>query len=287
VNPDKRDIRSDFTDVDRASDPGHLVRFLNTVSALDVIRAYKRRSFDMLELQPGQVILDLGCGNGEDVRELAQLVGPNGRVVGVDRSETLIATARDRVADQKLPLEFEVGDAYTLNFPDGTFDGCRADRVFHHLERPEQAMAELVRVARSGARLVTIDPDFETAIVDAPDPELTRTLLNLNCDSYRNGRIGRHMRALWLDAGLVDVVVEPLTVLLDDYAFGNQVLALEGTVTRAQEAGSCMLPTASAGWRPFKTPARPGDFSGRSPHSSSSGKSPERAVRGLRPITRR
>ena len=98
MNADKRDIRSDFTDVDRASDPGHLVRFLNTVSALEVVRNYKRRSFDVLGLQPGQVVLDLGCGNGDDVRELAQFVGPTGRVVGVDRSETLIATALERLA---------------------------------------------------------------------------------------------------------------------------------------------------------------------------------------------
>jgi ubiquinone/menaquinone biosynthesis C-methylase UbiE len=237
MTSDKRDVRSDFTDVDRASDPGHLVEFLNTVSALDVIRAYKRRSFDMLGLQPGQAVLDLGCGNGDDVRELAHLVGPSGRVMGVDRSETLIATARERLADDKLPVEFQVGDGYALNFADETFDGCRADRVFHHMERPEQALAELVRVARPGARLVLIDPDFETGVVDAPDPALTRTLLNLNCDSYRNGRIGRHLRALFMEAGLVDVVVDPLTVVLEDYAFANQVLALEGTVTRAHEAG--------------------------------------------------
>jgi ubiquinone/menaquinone biosynthesis C-methylase UbiE len=134
MNPDTRDVRSDFTDVDRASDPGHLVRFLNTVSALDVVRAYKRHSFDMLGLQPGHVVLDLGCGNGDDARELAQLVGPTGRVVGVDRSETLIATARERLAGENLPAEFQVGDAYGLNFPDEMFDGCRADRVFHHLE---------------------------------------------------------------------------------------------------------------------------------------------------------
>jgi ubiquinone/menaquinone biosynthesis C-methylase UbiE len=191
----------------------------------------------VLGLQPGQVVLDLGCGNGDDVRELAQLVGPTGRVVGVDRSETLIATARERLGEEKLPVEFQVGDAYGLDFPNEMFDGCRADRVFHHMEKPEQGMAELVRVARSGARVVTIDPDFETATVDAPDPALTRTLLNLNCDSYRNGRIGRHMRALFMNAGLVDVAVEPLTVLLEDYALANQILALEGTVTRAKEAG--------------------------------------------------
>jgi ubiquinone/menaquinone biosynthesis C-methylase UbiE len=237
MHADKLDVRSDFTDVDRARDPGHLVRFLNTLSALDVVRAYKRRSFELLRIQPGQVLLDLGCGNGDDARELAGLVGPTGRVVGVDRSETLIATARERLGSEPLPVTLQVGDAYQLDFPDATFDGCRADRVFHHLERPEQAMAELVRVARPGAHVVTIDPDFETGIVDAPDPALTRRLLNLNCDSYRNGWMGRHMRALFRAAGLVEVAIEPLVVAFEEYTFANQVLALEGMVTRAQEAG--------------------------------------------------
>ncbi len=45
------------------------------------------------------------------------------------------------------------------------------------------------------------------------------------------------MRALFLEAGLLDVAVEPLTVSLEDYTLANQVLALEGTVTRAQEGG--------------------------------------------------
>lgn len=237
MNADRRDVRSDFTDVDRANDPGHLVRFLNTVSALDVVRAYKRRSFELLEVQPGQVLLDLGCGNGDDARELAALVEPTGRVVGVDRSETLIATAHERLGSATLAVEFQVGDAYQLDFPAATFDGCRADRVFHHLERPEQAMAELVRVAGPGARVVTIDPDFETGIVDAPDRVLTRRLLNLNCDSYRNGWMGRHLRALFRDAGLVDVAIEPLVVTFQEYGLANQVLALEGTVMGAQEAG--------------------------------------------------
>ena len=230
MDADQRDVRSDFTDVDRAADPEHLVRFLNTVSALDVIRAYKRRSFELLGIQPGQVLLDLGCGNGDDARELAGLVGPTGRVVGVDKSEALIAAARERLGSERLPVEFQVGDAYQLDFPDAAFDGCRADRVFHHLEQPERAMAEVVRVARPGARVVTIDPDFETGIVDAPDRALTRRLLNLNCDSYRNGWMGRHMRALFKDAGLIEVAIEPLVVAFEDYTLANQVLALEGTI---------------------------------------------------------
>ena len=96
--------RGAFTDIDRSADPGGFVRVLDALTALDCIRAYKRRTFELLELQPGASILDLGCGAGDDVQELARLVGPSGRVVGVDCSETVIAEACERVWRSTLPV---------------------------------------------------------------------------------------------------------------------------------------------------------------------------------------
>src|SRR5262245_29518455 len=109
--------RSDFTDIDRSADPGGFVRVLDALTALDCIRTYKQRSFELLDLQPGASVLDLGCGTGEDVQDLARLVGPSGRVVGVDCSETVIAQARARVVGTTLPVMFQVADADALPFP--------------------------------------------------------------------------------------------------------------------------------------------------------------------------
>jgi SAM-dependent methyltransferase len=89
------DPRGAFTDIDRAADPAGFVRVLDALTALDFVRAYKRRTFELLGLEPRASVLDLGCGTGEDVQELARLVGPGGRVVGVDRSETVIAQASE------------------------------------------------------------------------------------------------------------------------------------------------------------------------------------------------
>ncbi len=98
-------------------------------------------------------------------------------------------------------------------------------------------MSELVRVTRPGGRVVVFEPDFETAIVDAPDRALTRRLLNAFCDGYRDGWMGRKLPALFREAALADVVVEPVTVMLGDLAQANAVLALEDTVSRAEAAG--------------------------------------------------
>ena len=229
--------RAAFTNIDRSTDPAGFVRVLDALTALDFIRAYKQRTFELLTIQSGDRVLDLGCGTGDDVQELARLVGPSGQVVGVDRSETVIAEACQRVQGTPLSVEFRVGDAYALPFPDAAFDACRVDRVFHHLEHPRQAFSELLRVTRTDGRVLLFDPDFETAIVDAPDRDLTRRLLNVFCDGFRDGWMGRRLFGMFREAGLKEIVVEPVTVLLTDLSQANAVLALEDTVARASTEG--------------------------------------------------
>jgi len=235
--PGGDDTRDGFTDVDRDPDPARFVGILDAIAAMDFVRAYKRRTHAALAIRPGYSLLDVGCGTGEDVLELARLVGPTGRVVGIDRSATVVAEARRRARQIDLPAAFAVGDAGALAFGDASFDGCRVDRVLHHLDDPAFAVAEVVRVARPGARIVAFEPDFETALVDGADRPVTRRLLNHFCDGFRQGWMGRRVPALFREAGLREVAVEPVSVLLTDYAQGNTILALEGTVARASGEG--------------------------------------------------
>jgi ubiquinone/menaquinone biosynthesis C-methylase UbiE len=56
-----------------------------------------------------------------------------------------------------------------LEFPDSSFDGVRSDRTLQHVEDPERALTELVRVVKRGRRVVVMDPDWETLALDAID----------------------------------------------------------------------------------------------------------------------
>jgi SAM-dependent methyltransferase len=141
--------------------------------------------------------------------------------------------------------EFRVGDAHRLPFDGAAFDGCRADRTLQHVEDPRRALAELVRVARPGARVVVSEPDWETLVVDAPDRAATRRILNARCDRMRHGWIGRRLPGLFLASGLRGVEVEATSLVVRDLATAERLVTLEASAARARDDG--LISEAAAG----------------------------------------
>jgi ubiquinone/menaquinone biosynthesis C-methylase UbiE len=227
----------DFADVDKTNEAESFVRYLDTVSDLDAVRDYKRLTFTMLGPGPGDRLLDLGCGNGADAQELAAIVGSTGHVLGVDKSAALIDEAGERTRDSGLSVEFQVGDGHALAFEDDSFDGCRSDRTFQHLDDPLRALRELVRVTRPGGRVVVSDVDWESLVVDASRP-FTRAVANAHCDDFRQGWIGRQLPRLFRAAGLLDIAAVPQTIILTDFALADLVFSLTATAERLRHAGT-------------------------------------------------
>jgi ubiquinone/menaquinone biosynthesis C-methylase UbiE len=138
------------------------------------------------------------------------------------------------------------GRAAWLPFPDASFDRCRTDRVLQHLVEPDQAVAELARVLKPDGRVVVTEPDWETAIVDALDAEVTRRILTARCDRFRSGRIGRQLPRLLRRAGLL-VTVVPHTAALRQLAEADAVCLLRASASYAATEG-LVSPTEAAAW---------------------------------------
>lgn len=221
------------------------VAYLDKFRGLEWAHAYKLRSFEYLHVQPGDSILEVGCGAGDDSMALARMVLPSGRVVGIDAGKDMISEATKRAENSNLPVEFLIQDACNLDFPDNTFDGCRADQVFQHVGDPQKALREVVRVARPGAHIVICDPDWETLVIDSPHKETTRNIVNHRCDSFNSGWIGRQLAGLFKSLGLTNVFVQADAFVLTDLSLANRLWRLRDTAERATEKGAISREDAS------------------------------------------
>jgi len=163
---------------------------------------------EMFAPSNGERLLDVGCGVGEVARQLAVAVGDRGTVVGLDRSREMIATAESRRDGSR--VAYAVGDIASLDYPADHFDGVRCERVLQHLEDPDGALAELVRVTRSGGRICVIDTDWSSLTHDGFDG--LETLLDHLPFHPRHLNVGRTIRARMSRAGLRSVTTYPVTL---------------------------------------------------------------------------
>ena len=234
-----------FRDVDSVQDPGAYAAFLDQFAAsfCEMIAT----GLDLLRLEAGASVFDLGCGHGAAFPALASRVGPAGRVVGLDVSRTLLAAAEKRFGQSGLPVRFHLGDAHALPFAGGTFEAARADRVLLFLRDPAVALAELVRVTKPGGRVVVSEADLETAAVDAADAGATRELLAVMADQLPNGRIGRRLRAMFIDAGLDDVGLRLFPIQSTSFAEWNSRVGAVAALQRAVSLGR-VTESAAAAW---------------------------------------
>jgi SAM-dependent methyltransferase len=233
-----------FDQVDRTEDPDFFVRFMDEAQKPPGIQAGKQRMLERAALGPGEAVLDVGCGPGDDLVAMAMLVGPTGRLVGLDASEVMIAEARRRAAERGLDITFEIGDATALPFPDGAFDVCRAARVLEHLADARGALAEMVRVTRRDGRIVVFDFDWDTLVIDHPDREVTRTVVQTYADAIQNGRVGRHLPRLLREQHVEVLSVDPLRITVH-YALAE--LFLGGHLVELQARGA-LTPGQAEGW---------------------------------------
>ncbi len=133
--------------------------FHDTFSLRGKFRELRQRTANLARIQPGEQVLDVGCGTGTLAMEVARRVGRAGRVAGVDPGTQQIARARSKAARRNLPIDFQIGVIEQLAFPDQTFDVVLSTLMMHHLPAglKRQGLAEIARVLKPGGRLVIAD----------------------------------------------------------------------------------------------------------------------------------
>jgi SAM-dependent methyltransferase len=114
-------------------------------------------------LQPGMRVADLGCGVGTVTALLAQFVGPEGSVVGIDASAAQLAQARERLNPDGSNIRFVEASATHTGLPRESFDLVYCRFLLLHLPRPERALREMRALLKPGGILVCEDGDLTSA----------------------------------------------------------------------------------------------------------------------------
>ncbi len=130
--------------------------------AAEAWRPEIERLIDRLGVEPGDTVLDAGCGTGHITRWLAERVAPAGQVTGVDLDEETVAGAawglRD-LAGRGTDLELRANHIEHLPFTDDTFDAAWCSSVLGYVADPHAALQELIRVVRPGGRVLVLTGD--------------------------------------------------------------------------------------------------------------------------------
>ena len=121
--------------------------------------------FSLGPLEPGELVLDVGSGAGTDSLVAAQMVGPEGRVTGIDMTAGMLAKARAAAAALGAAnVEFVEGEVEALPFADGTFDVIISNGVIDLIPDKDSVFSEIHRVLRPGGRIQFADVTIQNPV---------------------------------------------------------------------------------------------------------------------------
>jgi SAM-dependent methyltransferase len=198
-----------------------------------------------LRLEAGEHGLYIGSGPGLAPCEIAQALGPAGRLTVIEKNPAMLTMTERRAAREGLldRLDLREGDATALPFPDGAFAFVGSAQVFEYVPDVARAVEEACRVLRPGGRLALIDTDWQTLIWHADDAQLGARVATVWEGHLAHNHLPRRLKPLLSRAGLQVERIEPLVVLNTNYdpnAFSFMLLHIVADYVR----GTGQLPPA-------------------------------------------
>jgi ubiquinone/menaquinone biosynthesis C-methylase UbiE len=172
-----------------------------------LLRSWTERFFRAGGLAPGMRVLDLGCGMGDVSLLAADIVGPSGKVLGVDRDPQALARARER-ADQQGRASYVQFDQIHLEELTAAepFDAAVGRYVLLYQADPAATLRHVASLVRPGGRLIFHELDFGQVVPTWPEAPLWMRTYTIMSEAFRRGGnppdFGRRLTRTFLDAGL-------------------------------------------------------------------------------------
>ncbi len=239
MNDPREAGKSGFVNLDATPSAMPFIEYLRGVRAVDSIAAYKKRAAELLDVGPGVSVLDVGCGTGEDLIDILKLQPHVGRLVGVDNSRQMLASAKETLESNGLNpyrIDLEYADAHSLRFSDNTFGRVRTDRTLQHLKSPSTAIGEMTRVARPGGKILIIDTDWNSLQIDGLGDSANEAIRKAYHEIIQNPDMGTGIRELLVGWPVEQVKEEIFPINLKNKDAIETALWLTESLRKASQA---------------------------------------------------
>ncbi len=170
----------------------------------EFLRNAQRKAISVVNIRPGMHFLDVGCGTGWAVGEVAKLAGGKGEFYGVDLSPKMVEKARENFRGRD-EIHFLEANVEAIPLDSDFFDAIICTNSFHHYPRPDRALAEMQRLLKKGGRLVILDPTANSWIAKVAD-KIMRRIEAEHVKTYST----REFQQMFRDAGLRDVTSDEI-----------------------------------------------------------------------------
>ncbi len=181
-------------------------------------RKLRQATLDLASIQPGERILEVGCGTGTLSIAARAKAGPQSQVTGIDIAPDMVETARRKAAKAGLNVQFQVGRIEAIPFPGGQFDLVLSSLMLHHIHgdaAKQQGLSEVFRVLKPGGRLLIVDvaPPKNSHIIGLAGLIVGREMLAHSVEEFIS---------MLHDAGFVDIQTGPTSSRFLAYLSGKR-----------------------------------------------------------------
>ena len=136
----------------------HRYDLMNSLISFRQHRRWRKQTMKKMAVQPGQIVLDLCCGTCDWTIALAEAVGPEGKVIGLDFSQRMLAQGRAKIVQANLQnVELICGNALNLPFNNDFFDYVTIGFGLRNVQNYQQVIKEMYRVLKPGGSAVCLE----------------------------------------------------------------------------------------------------------------------------------
>ena len=197
---------NDFGGLDASAQFTFFKGSLEAMDAQVCNREIQAKIVNRMDLQPGQKVLEAGCGLGRRAQLMAREANHQVEVTAIDKSEKALELAKKLSGETN--LIYQQANVESLPFESGYFDVVTADRLLICFKDPLPALKEMYRVLKPGGRLVVTDFDPASIFIAPSDEEMHQVFMDIYMPSFSNRYIGRSLPALFQKIGIEHFNVE-------------------------------------------------------------------------------